>query len=137
MQDAADAVVDSVTWASPQGILFCVKLESDDAYMAILTWEAWDAATPGSAPEGLLVHRADPLSVSDAASSSQTPHMQALLVPQWGVTLAVHHNAYDYHMKVFGTLLMNILNSLLIVSLWACYANLRTFNSLVCSLFCK
>lgn len=105
LQDAADAIVDSVTWASPQAILFCVNLGSDDAYMAVLTWEAWDEATPGSDPTGLLVHRADPLSVLDAASSSQTPHMQAVVVPQWGVILAVHRNAYDYHMKVFGKLI--------------------------------
>ncbi len=70
--------------------------------MAMLIWEVWDSETRGSKPEGLSVKRADFLTVSDTASSGQTPHMQAVVVPQWDVALAVHHNAYDYHMKVFG-----------------------------------
>ena len=102
MQEAATASVDSVAWPSPKAILFCINSNTVEAYMAMLTWEVWDPATPGSKPEGLSVQRADFLSVSDTASSGQTPHMQAVVVPQWDVALAVHHNAYDYHMKVFG-----------------------------------
>jgi hypothetical protein len=102
MQGAASASVDSVAWPSPKAILFCIKSNTDEAYMAMLTWEVWDPETPGSKPEGLSVQRADFLTVSDTASGRQTPHMQAVVVPQWDVALAVHHNAYDYHMKVFG-----------------------------------
>ncbi|KAL0040303.1 hypothetical protein WJX77_002783 [Trebouxia sp. C0004] len=99
---AATASVDSAAWPSPQAILFCINSNTDEAYMAMLTWEVWDPETPGSQPEGLSVKRADFLSVSDTASSGQTPHMQVVVVPQWDVALAVHHNASDYHMKVFG-----------------------------------
>lgn len=102
MQGAAAASVDSVAWPSPKAILFCVNSNTDEAYMAMLTWEVWESETLGSKPEGLSVQRADFLSVSDTASSGQTLHMQAVVVPQWDVALAVHHNAYDYHMKVFG-----------------------------------
>ncbi len=102
MQEAATASVDSVAWPSPKAILFCIDSKTDDPYMAMLTWEVWDSEIPGSKPEGLSVQRADFLSVSDTASSGQTPHMQAVVVPQWDVALAVHHNVYDYHMKVFG-----------------------------------
>lgn len=102
MQEAAAASVDSVAWPSPKAILFCINSNTDEAYMAMLTWEVWDSETPGSKPEGLSVKRADFLSVSDTASSGQTPHMQTVVVPQWDVALVVHHNAYDYHMKVFG-----------------------------------
>ena len=84
--------------------------------MAMLTWEVWDLQTPGSKPEGLLVQRADFLTVSDTASSGQTPHMQAVVVPQWDVALAVHRNAYDYHMKVFGGCLLTLLGRVAVTS---------------------
>ena len=103
--EAVGASVDSVLWLAPNSILVCLSSDPDTeiAHMAMLTWQVWDPETLGASPEGLTVQKAGFCSdLKDGTHAEQTPHMRAVVVPQWGRALAVHCSAADYHMKVFG-----------------------------------
>ena len=103
-EDAVEATVDSVLWTSTNSIPVCLNSGPDAnvAHMAMLKWEVWDTKTLGTEPVGLSVRKAGFFDVQDATPSQQTPHMRGLIVPQWNIALAMHRNASDYHMKVFG-----------------------------------
>ncbi|KAL3145685.1 hypothetical protein ABBQ32_003220 [Trebouxia sp. C0010 RCD-2024] len=102
-QDDPDATVDTVIWASPYAILVCLDSgpDADQAPMAMITWQAWDANPTGADPEGLLVQSAGFCDVQPDSYSQQSPHMMAVFIPQWNLLLAVHRNSHNYHLKVF------------------------------------
>ena len=60
LQDDTNATVDTVIWASPNSILVCLNSgpDADQAPMAVITWQVWDAETLGADPEGLMIQSA-------------------------------------------------------------------------------
>ena len=104
-EDAVSATVDSVMWASPNKILVCLNSgpDADTAYMAMLTWEAWDTDALDASPSGLSVQKAGFFTdVQQAMPQLPPPHMKGVIVPKWDITILVHRNVSDYHVKVIG-----------------------------------
>lgn len=102
-EDADDAAVDTLMWASPASILVCLTPASDGetVWAAMITWQEWDAANPKTYPEELSVQKAGFWTISDA-TPHQKPSMRGLLLPQWNLVLAVHRNASEDPVKLFG-----------------------------------